>query len=113
MLSIAVSVMYVAAAILLAAGAFRVETQASGGKRLAGLGLGLVGLIAHGVDLSQAILTRPSLALNAADTASLIGWILAIIAIFVGLRRPRFVAITSLLLLITAVVAVMTDEGAR
>lgn len=113
MLSIAVSVIYAAASFLLAAGAFRAETQAARGKRLAGLGLSVLGLIAHGVDLSQALFSRPSLALNATDTASLIGWVLAAIAILTSIWRPRFLAIGSLLLLIAAVVAVTTDEGAR
>lgn len=113
MLSIAVLVMYVAACLLLTSSAFDTGTRAAGGKRLAGLTLGVVGLVTHGVDLSQAFLSRPELALNVADTASSIGWTIAALAIVVGIWRPRFTVISSLLLSIAAIVAIVTDEGRR
>lgn len=113
MLSIAVLVIYVAACLLLTSAAFDTETRASGGKRLAGLALAVVGLIAHGVELSQIILTRPELALTAADTASLIGWTVAAVALVIGVWRQRFTVISSLLLSIAALVAIASNEGRR
>lgn len=112
-LSIVVLIIYVTACLLLTSSAFQMNTRSAGGKRLAGLSLGVVGLVAHGVDLSDALLSRPELALNVADTASLIGWIVAALAIGVGIWRPRFTIVSSLLLSIAAIVAIVTDEGRR
>lgn len=113
MFSVAVLVIYVAACVLLTSSAFHTGARSAGGKRLAGLALGVIGLAAHGFDLSQSLLSRPELALNVADTASLIGWIIAALAIVVGIWRPRFTVISSLLLSIAAIVAIVTDQGRR
>lgn len=111
--AIVVLVLYVAGSLLLAASAFRMQTQTERGRQFAGLALSALGAVTHGVVLWQAFLAYPALALNVTDTASLIGWLLATIAIGIGVWNPRFIAISSVLLIIAAVVALATNEGDR
>lgn len=111
--SIVVLVLYVAGSLLLAASAFRMQTQIERGRQFAGLALSALGSVAHGVVLWQAFLTQPALALNVTDTASLIGWLLATMAIGIGIWKPRFIAISSVLLIVAALVALWTNAGDR
>ncbi len=113
MLPIIVLACYLISAIWLAAGALRASAEAGRGARVAGLLLGAVALCLHALELWTGVFSRPQLALTVADTASVIGWLVAFIAVVRSWRRPEFGAISALLLLLAGLVALATNEGAR
>lgn len=113
MLSIVVLACYLACAAWLASSVYRAERHAARGQRVAGLALGTLAVATHAVFLWQALFSNPQFALSVAETASLIGWIIALLAVFFSWRRPRFAGIGAALMVVTGVVAATTDEGAR
>lgn len=113
MLSVIVLACYLACAAWLASSVYRAERTTARGQRVAGLTLGAIALVTHAVLLWYSLLANPQEALSIAETASIIGWLIALIALVLSWRRPRFAGIGAVLLAIAGVVAAMTDEGAR
>lgn len=113
MLSVIVLACYLACAAWLASSVYRAERATARGQRVAGLTLGAIALVTHAVLLWYSLLANPREALSIAETASIIGWLIALIALVLSWRRPRFSGIGAVLLAIAGVVAAMTDEGAR
>ncbi len=113
MLSIIALAFYLAAALWLAASAYRSAGHPAVGSRAAGLTLGVVALGVHAAQLWFSVLRTTQLALTAADTASLIGWVIAIIAIIAAWRKPSYTGASAVLLAIAGVVAAITNEGTR
>ncbi len=113
MLSIVVLACYLACAVWLASSVYRAERHTARGQRITGLTLGVLAVIVHAVFLWQAMFSAPQLALSVAETASLIGLIMAVIALVVSWQRPRFAGIGAVLLAAVGIFAATTDEGAR
>jgi ABC-type uncharacterized transport system permease subunit len=103
---------YLASALWLASSVYRSEGAAARGRRTAGLALGVIALATHLVILWQAVFDRGSPAFTMAETASLIGLPIGIIALGLAWRLPRFTTISAILLAIAGIVAAVTDEGA-
>lgn len=110
--SVIVLACYVASAAWLASSAWRIEHEAARGHRVAALAVGLLALVLHASLLWQALYSRGGISFTIAETASLIGWPLGVIALLLAWRRPRFAAISSVLIVIAGVLAAMTIEGA-
>jgi len=72
-----------------------------------------LGWLTHGYTLCRAIILDTTIALNSAEVASLIAWIIAAITLFKSWNRPRFSGVAALLLLCVAIATPLTDEGAR
>lgn len=113
LLSIVVFACYLACAAWLASSVYRPEASSASGRRIAGLALGVVGVVLHGVLLWQSISAKPALAFTIAETASLIGWIIGIIALLYSWQRPRLAGIGAMLIVVAAIVAATTNEGVR
>lgn len=111
MLSIVVLACYLACAAWLASSVYRAEGTAARGQRVAGLALGVLAVAFHAALLHRAVFGA-ELALSAAETASLIGWPIGILAVVLSWRRPRFAGIGAILMVVAGVVAAITDEGA-
>lgn len=112
MLSIVVLACYLASAAWLAASAYSPQPAGSG-RRVAGLALGVFAFALHAVLLWQSVFARPALAFTIAETASLIGWIMAGIALGFSWQRPRLAGIGAILVVVAGLVAATTNEGAR
>lgn len=113
MLSVIVLACYLACAAWLASSVYRAERAAARGQRVAGLTLGSIAITTHAVLLWHSLFANTREALSIAETASLIGWVIALIALISSWRRPRFAGIGAVLLAIAGLVAATTDEGAR
>jgi len=103
---------YLASAVWLASSVYQAEGTGARGRRVAGLALGAVALIAHVALLWQSTFGHGVPSFTMAETASLIGLPIGLIALLLSWRRPRFAAIAAVLLAIAGVVAAVTDEGA-
>jgi ABC-type uncharacterized transport system permease subunit len=103
---------YLASAVWLASSVYRAEGASARGRRVAGLALGAVAVATHLVLLWQTVFDRASPAFTMAETASLIGLPIGLIALILTWRRPRFAGIAAVLLAIAGIVAAVTDEGA-
>lgn len=113
MLAVFALACYLASAIWLASSAYRSEGANARGRRVAGLTLGVVAVITHVVLLWEAFFDRDAaLAFTIAETASLIGLPIGLIAVVLAWRKPRFAGVAAALLAIAGVVAAVTDEGA-
>jgi ABC-type uncharacterized transport system permease subunit len=69
--------------------------------------------VLHAVLLWRGLFSRPALSFTLAETASLIGWPIGLIAVAISWRRPRFAGIGAVLTLVAGVVAAFTVEGTR
>jgi ABC-type uncharacterized transport system permease subunit len=87
--------------------------DAAGSRRIAGLALGIVAIAIHAIVLWNGVSARPELALSIAETASLVGFCIAAIALLAAWRQPRFAGTSALLLTIAGIVGAATNEGAR
>ena len=119
MLSIFVLACYLASAAWFATSVYRLAVDAGASRRAPGLGvgfgvtLGAIAVVLHSVLLWQNIFARPSLAFSTAETASLIGLPIGIIAIILSGSRPRFAGVGAVLTVVAGLVAALTTEGAR
>lgn len=114
MLSISVLVLYVCACLWLIASIWRsASPRARHVQSLTGAAVAGLGAVLHGILVYLAVVSMPNLALSMSDTASLMGWIVAIITLIALWQRPRFTPIAVVLLLVAGVTAVITDDGAR
>lgn len=112
MLAVLALACYLASAAWLASCAYRADGANAGGRRATGLALGSVAVVVHLVVLWQAVFDRGSPAFSMAETASLIGLPIGLIALVLSWRKPRFAGIAAVLLAIAGLVAAVTDEGA-
>ena len=113
MLSIIALACYLAAAVWLAVSAYRSSTHPARGAWSAGLILGVLAVGVHAAQLWFSVLRSSQLALTAADTASLVGWTIAVIALLSTARRPNFAGVSAVLLALAGAVAAATNEGSR
>ena len=113
MLSIVVLACYLACAAWLGSSVYRAEGHAATGRRVTGLTLGALAVVTHGVLLWQALFAKPTLAFSVAESASLIGWPIGLIALIATWRTARFAGIGAVLMTLAGIVAATTDEGAR
>lgn len=111
MLSVVVLACYLACAAWLASSVYRAGEHAALGRRVAGLALGVIALVLHAILLWRGLFSRPVLSFTIAETASLIGWPIGLIAIAGSWLRPRFAGIGAVLTVIAGVVAATTVEG--
>lgn len=114
MLSIAVLVIYLCGCLWLFASAWHGgEPRVTHGKLLTGLAMAGLGVLLHAYLLYRAIFRGPELALNTTDTASLVGWLVAVITLWTIWQRPRFAGIGGALLLCVGIAAAITDDGSH
>jgi ABC-type uncharacterized transport system permease subunit len=114
MLAVIVSAIYLSASLWLFTSSQRTVSEPNAhAKRLAGLGMASLGWLAHGYSLCQAIFNGATLALNSANVASLVGWVIAAIVIVKTGNRPRFAVIAGLLILGVGIAAALTNDGVR
>jgi len=90
-----------------------VSDESARGRRLAGIALGFVAIVLHGVLLWRGVAAKPAFALTIAETASSIWFAVAAIALLACARLPRFAGASAVLLVIAGLVAAATNEGAR
>jgi ABC-type uncharacterized transport system permease subunit len=102
---------YLACAAWLASSVYRAGEHAAHGRRIAGIALGLIALVLHAVLLWRGLFDRPVLSFTIAETASLIGWPIGLIAVGASWLRPRFAGIGAVLTVVAGVVAAMTVRG--
>jgi ABC-type uncharacterized transport system permease subunit len=110
-LSVVVLACYLACAAWLASSVYRAGEHAAHGRRVAGLALGVVAVVLHAILLWRGLFERPVLAFTIAETASLIGWPIGLIAVALSWLRPRFAGIGAVLMIVAGVVAGTTVEG--
>jgi ABC-type uncharacterized transport system permease subunit len=111
--SVVVFACYLACAAWLASSVYRAGEHAAHGRRIAGIALGVIALVLHAVLLWRGLFSRPVLSFTMAETASLIGWPIGLIAVAVSWLRPRFAGIGAALTLVAGVVGAFTVEGTR
>jgi ABC-type uncharacterized transport system permease subunit len=112
-LSTIVLACYLAAALWLIGSMQQAAHAVVGGRRAAGLSLSVAALALHAVALWQGVSAKPAFALTLGETASLVGFGIAVIAVFACWRQARFAGASALLLAVAGLVAVATNEGAR
>jgi ABC-type uncharacterized transport system permease subunit len=112
-LSIVVLACYLAAALWLIASMQRASPEAQRVRRAAGLSLGVAAVVAHGFLLWTGMTAKPTSALTIAETASLVGFGIAIISLFTAWRQSRFAGAAAVLLTIAGLVGAATNEGAH
>jgi ABC-type uncharacterized transport system permease subunit len=112
-LPIVVLAFYLAGAAWLAAGVYRAQGNVAMGRRISGLTLGVIAVLAHAVVVWRSIIAKPEFAFTLAETASLIGCLVGGIAVVWAWQRPRFAGIGAVLLVTAGLVAAPTNEGAR
>lgn len=100
---------YLASAIWLGSSVYRPDQPAARGRRLAGLTLGSIALIAHVALLWETVFNREALVFNMAETASMIGLPIGAIALALSWRRPRFAGIGAILLALAGLAAAITN----
>jgi ABC-type uncharacterized transport system permease subunit len=105
--------MYSGAAFGLMFRANEIRDHSAHGKRLAGIVLGVIGWLVHGYTLCVAVFRTTGLALSISDAASVVGWVIAAIALAVAAREHRFARLSALMLLVVGVAAAVTDKGPR
>jgi ABC-type uncharacterized transport system permease subunit len=110
-LSVVVLACYLACAAWLASSVYRAGEHAAHGRRVAGLALGVIALVLHAILLWHGLFSRPVLSFTIAETASLIGLPIGLIAVAASWLRPRFAGIGAVLMVIAGIVAATTDEG--
>ncbi|MBC7983233.1 MAG: cytochrome c biogenesis protein CcsA [Candidatus Obscuribacterales bacterium] len=113
MLSIVILASYLAAALWLMAGAQPANVATARGRRIAGVVLAVLGLVAHAMALWQGIAAKPGFAWTVTETASAIGLGIAAIATIAVFLKPTFAGTSAVLLILAGVVGAATNEGAR
>ncbi|HEX7113513.1 MAG TPA: cytochrome c biogenesis protein CcsA [Steroidobacter sp.] len=111
MLSILVLACYLASAAWVGSSVYRAEEHAAHGRRAAGLGLGFLAIVLHAVLLWRGLFVRDVITFNAAETASLIGLPIAVIAFVAAWVRPRFAGIAAALMVIAGLTAASMVDG--
>jgi len=110
-LSIVVLACYLACAAWLVSSAFNPDEHRASSWRVAGLALGTAALILHAVLLRQGVFAKPTISFTTTETASLIGWLMGLIALGLAWLRPRFSSIGAVLMAVAGVVAMATTGG--
>jgi ABC-type uncharacterized transport system permease subunit len=89
------------------------KAEATRGRQLSGLLLGGGALAMHAALLWRNLFARPDVGFTAADTASLIALIIAMIAIIACLARPAIAGAGAVLLGLAGFIAATTDVGTQ
>jgi ABC-type uncharacterized transport system permease subunit len=110
-LSVVVLGCYLACAVWLASSVYRASESAAHGRRIAGLALGVIALVLHGVLLYQTFFSQPELSFGVTEAASLMGWPMGAIAIALSWLRPRFAALAAIIAAAAGVAALIGVEG--
>jgi ABC-type uncharacterized transport system permease subunit len=110
-LSVVVLACYLACAAWLASSVYRAGEHAAHGRRIAGIALGVIALALHGLLLWRGLFARPVPSFSIAETASLIGWPIGLIAVGASWLRPRFAGIAAVLTVVAGALAAVTVEG--
>lgn len=113
MLALVILASYLAAAAWLVASVYDAAPRRAHAQRIVGLALNCVALALHGVVLWRGVAAKPAFALTIAETASSVGFGIAVIALLATSRQPRFAGAGALLLALAGIVAAATNEGAR
>ena len=111
MLSVIVLACYFGASVWLLTSASETQLRIAPGQRFAGIALGTLAFVLHGWLLWLAV-SNAAMAFSVADTASLVGWTVALIALVGTLQRPRFAGASAVLLVLAGIVAVSTHREA-
>lgn len=112
LLPLIVVVCYLIGAVWLGVATYRTNSHHGRGGRIAAVSIASVGVVLHIVTLVQERQLEPMAALSMGDTAAIVSLIVALIAVFLALRRNLRGA-AALLLLIAAVLEAMFSEGTR
>lgn len=91
----------------------RGRADATRGRLIAGLSLAVTAVALHALLLWRGLAAKPDFALSIGETASLVGFVIAIIATAASWWMPRFAGAGALLLAVSGLVAAATNEGAR
>jgi ABC-type uncharacterized transport system permease subunit len=110
-LSVIVLACYLGASVWLLTSASEAQARIAPGQRIAGIALGTLAFVLHGWLLWAAV-SSAAMAFSVSDTASLVGWTIALIALLIGLQRPRFAGASGVLLVLAGIVAVSTHREA-
>jgi ABC-type uncharacterized transport system permease subunit len=110
-LSIVVLACYLACAVWLASSAYRATDSAAHGRRIAGLALGVIAIVLHAVLLWRSVFAQPALSFGVAETASLMGWPMGVIAIALAWVRPRFAGLAAVVAATAGIAAIIGVEG--
>ena len=103
---------YLIGAVVLGSSAYRADVHLGRGGRLASAAIALVGLVFHASSLLVEQREAPGAALSLGDTASIVGLVIAGVAVYMMLRsRPAGAA--ALLLVIAAVLEAGFSRGGR
>lgn len=113
MLSIVILACYLAAALWLIAGAQPASADLARGRRVAGIALAVIALATHAFLLWRGLAAKPGFAMSIAETASAVGFGIAIVAIAASIFKANFAAASAVLLAIAGIVSTATNEGAR
>lgn len=111
MLAIVVLACYLASAVWLASSVYGASEGAARGRRVAGLALGVVALLAHAFLLQRSLFGQPSISFGVAEAASLMGWPTGAIALALAWRRPRFAGLAAVIAAAAGVAALLGVEG--
>ena len=113
MLSIVVLACYLAAALSLVASMRLASGDAKIRWRAVGLALGTAAIVSHGALLWSGVDAKPQAALTIAETASAVGFGIAVISLAASWVQPRFAGAAAILFAVAGLVGVATNEGAR
>ncbi len=111
MLSIVVLACYLACAAWLASSVYHAQEHWAHGRRIAGLALGVIALVLHAVLIWRGLFAHGAPSFTIAETASLIGWPMALIALTASWVRPRFAGIAAILMSVAGILALTTVKG--
>jgi ABC-type uncharacterized transport system permease subunit len=100
---------YLASAVWLGSSVYRADEHSARGRRIAGLALGAIAVAAHLGLLWHTLFDRAPLVFTIAETASLIGLPIGLIAVVLSWRRPRFAGISAVLLALAGFAAAITE----
>jgi ABC-type uncharacterized transport system permease subunit len=103
---------YLASSVWLVSSVYRADQTHARSRLTAGLAIGAIAVVTHLVLLWQGVFNRGTLVFTIAETASLIGLPMGVIALVLSWRRPRFAGIAAVLLVFAGIVAALTDGGA-
>jgi ABC-type uncharacterized transport system permease subunit len=103
---------YLIGAVWLGVTAYRTDSHQGRGGRIAAVAIGAVGAVVQAAGFVAEHRMAPSAALSPGDTAAIVGFVIAVTAVLLALRR-RFRGMAALLLAIAAILEAAFSEGAR
>ncbi len=113
MLAIAILACYLAAAAWLIASVYHAAPERAAQRRAIGLAISIGAIALHSVVLWRGVSAKPLFALSIAETASLVGLGVALIAVLATWRQSRFAGASAFLIVFAGLVGSVTNEGTR